>query len=210
MERDLKRHHGFATCLLPVLICIWGAPLACAQGPDLQPYTRCEFRPQFQTVQVDGPVEKFAWETQVKSGEASIAVETGYRVLVTYLMTEPFGNLKVEQLPSTSYEKAKSDLLSSLEYFASQPGMDGKVQSVQRNGFALYGVNRSKLEGGVLGIYNLFSDRDHVAVTMYLLNDEPADRKFDTMEKYATVRDDFLQKYTSCLQQNLKRRAAGK
>jgi hypothetical protein len=193
---------------LLVLIGAWGAPLACAQGPGLEPYTRCEFGPQFQTAQVDGPIEKFAWATQVKSGEVSIAVETGYRMLVTYLFTEPFGNLKVEQLPSNSYEKAKSDLLSSLEYFASQSGMDGKVQSVQRDGLALYGVNRSKLEGGVLSIYNLFSDRDHVAVTMYLLNAEPADRKFDTMEKYATVRDEFLQKYTSCLQQNLKNRAS--
>ena len=54
----------------------------------------------------------------------------------------------------------------------------GRCKPGVRNVFNLYGVNRNKLEGGVLSIYNLFEDSSHTAVTMYLLNDEPAKRKF--------------------------------
>lgn len=114
---------------------------------------------------------------QRKAARHKFDVESGYRVLITYMEVEPFGNLKVERLPAAVYQKEKSDLLSSLEFFASGPGMDGKVQTGVRNGFNLYGVNRNKLEGGVLSIYNLFEDSSHTVVTMYLLNDEPAKRK---------------------------------
>ena len=141
----------------------------------------------------------FAWPSPTKAARHKFDVESGYRVLITYREVEAFGNLKVERLPATVYQKEKSDLLSSLEFFASGPGMDGKVQTGVRNGFNLCGVNRNKLEGGVLSIYNLFEDSSHTAVTMYLLNDEPAKRKFDSFEKYSPIRDAFLDAYTSCL-----------
>ena len=178
--------------------------MACvhAQDRDLSRYTKCELGPEFEIVEVDGPVTDFAWETPTKSGKTSINVETGYRVLVSYRKTEPFGNLKAERLPAASYQDEKAKLLSSLGNFAADSGMDGKVSTPTMNSFQLYGVNRSKLEGGVLSIYNLFNDADHVTVTMYLLNDHPDTRKFRTLEQYAKVRDAFLRSYTACVKKN--------
>jgi hypothetical protein len=188
----------FAVLILSAGLC------AQSQGAPLKPFLECNLGSQFQIAQVDGPVQDFAWPTDTKAGKTSINVETGYRVLVAYLETELFGNLKVERLPAAEYQKEKSALLSSLDFLAIEPGMDGRVQTGVKHGFNLYGVNRSKLEGGVLSIYNLFDDNEHVAVTMYLLNDEPANRKFDSISKYVLVRDAFLESYTSCLAQNLK------
>ena len=153
-------------------------------------------------VEVDGPVTDFAWQAPTKSGETSIDVETGYRVLVAYQKTEPFGNLKVERLPSASYYSEKAKLLSSLDSLAAGSGMVPKVAKATLNGLSLYGINRSKLEGGVLSVYNLFSDADHVAVTMYLLNDEPETRKFGSLEQYTKIRDAFLRGYTDCVKKN--------
>ena len=168
------------------------------EGSDLKAYTTCNLGPEFQIVQVDGPVTDFSWPTTTKNGKVSIPVETGFRVLVTYMETELFGNLKVERLPKSQYVDEKANLLSSLEYLAAQPGNE-PVQTDIRNGLTIYGHTRNKLEGGTLSIYYLFLDQDSVAVSMYLLNEEPAERKFSTLDEYKKIRDRFLDVYTKCL-----------
>lgn len=188
--------------ILFLALVLTGSSLAQAQSTDLGKYTKCDLGADFQIIQVDGPVTDFAWPTRTKAGETSIDVEVGYRVLVAYKQTEPFGNLKAERLPVATYLSEKSKLLAALENYASQPGMDAKVAASTMNGLNLYGVNRDKLEGGVLSIYNLFDDADHVSVTMYLLNDYPDSRKFSTLDQYSKIRDSFLQSYTACLKKN--------
>ena len=165
---------------------------------DLKPYTTCNLGPEFKIVQVDGPVTDFAWPVSTKNGEVRIPVEAGFRVLVTYMETEPFGNLKVERLPKSQYIDEKANLLSSLEYLAAQPG-NAPVQTDTRNGLTMYGHTRNKLEGGTLSIYYLFLDQDSVAVSMCLLNAEPAERKFNTLDEFKKIRDRFLDAYTKCL-----------
>ena len=143
------------------------------QESDLKPFTTCDLGPDFQIVQVDGPVKDFAWPTPTKNGEIRIPVDVGYRVLITYMVEEPFGNLKVERLPKSQYINEKANLLSSLEYMSTEPGNEPTVQTDLRNGLTVYGITRNKLEGGTLSIYFLFLDQDSVAVSMYLLNAEP-------------------------------------
>jgi hypothetical protein len=187
---------ALAAGLLVVGLC---SGLCLAQDHDLKSYTSCQLGPDFQIVQVDGPVTDFAWKSPTKSGQVPIPVEAGYRVLVTYRGDEPFGNLKVERLPKSQYVDEKASLLSSLEHFASDSGMEPKVHTETRNGLSLYGVTRIRLEGGVLSIYNLFSDPEDIVVTMYLLNAEPAQRKFNTLEAYKQIREKFLDVYTKCV-----------
>ena len=73
----------------------------------MKPFTTCDLGPDFQIVQVDGPVKDFAWPTPTKNGEIRIPVDVGYRVLITYMVEEPFGNLKVERLPKSQYIKRR-------------------------------------------------------------------------------------------------------
>ena len=176
-----------------------GANPSQGQESDLKAYTTCDLGPDFQIAWVDGPVNDFAWPTPTKDGEVRIPVETGFRVLATYKETELFGNLKVERLPKAHYLEEKANLLSSLEYLSKEPGMEPNVQIDVRNGQTLYGTTRNKLEGGVLSIYNLFLDDKSVVISMYLLNAEPADRKFSTLDEYKKIRDQFLDAYTKCV-----------
>src|SRR5664279_1528756 len=175
-----------------------GANPSQGQESDLKAYTTCNLAPDFQIAEVDGPVTDFAWPTPTKNGEVRIPVEAGFRVLVTYKETELFGNLKVERLPKSQYIDEKSNLLSSLEYLSAAPGNE-PVQTDTRNGLTIYGHTRNKLEGGTLSIYYLFLDQESVAVSMYLLNAEPAERKFNTLDEFKKIRDRFLDAYTKCL-----------
>jgi hypothetical protein len=182
------------------LIAVAVSVVSCfGQENDLKLYTTCNLGSEFQIAQVDGPTRDFSWPTPMKNGDVSIPVDIGYRVLVTYMDTELFGNLKVERLPKARYPDEKANLLSSLQYLSTEAGMDPKVQTNVRNGLTLYGINRSKVEGGVLSVYNLFNDREGIVVSMYLLNAEPNERKFSTLDEYKKIRDRFLDAYTKCL-----------
>jgi hypothetical protein len=136
-----------------------------------------------------------------QDGTRNIILLDGYRVLITYQGTEAFVNLKAERLQSESYARDKQTLLESLEFAAKHtPDMESsKPMRYIVNGIALYGIDRKQLSGGVLSIYNLFQDSDHIVVTMYLLNDEAANRKFQTIKEYREIRDRFLRVYTACV-----------
>ena len=54
------------------------------------------------------------------------------------------------------------------------------------------------LEGGVLSTYILFDDSAAQALTAYILNEEPKDRKFQTIGEYEKIRDNFLKKLGAC------------
>jgi hypothetical protein len=44
----------------------------------------------------------------------------------------------------------------------------------------------------------LFDDSAAQVITAYILNDEPATRKFQSMDEYRELRDRFLQKLAAC------------
>jgi hypothetical protein len=65
------------------------------------------------------------------------------------------------------------------------------------------GLDRSKREGGVLGVYLFFDNPTRTVTTIYFLNQEPP-KRFKTMEEYAAIRDRFLSNYTSCIRDSLR------
>ena len=58
------------------------------------------------------------------------------------------------------------------------------------------------LKGGTLGFYLLFDNTRHIATSVYLLNQEPLTRRFQTIEQYRDLRTRFLATYTGCIAQN--------
>jgi hypothetical protein len=70
------------------------------------------------------------------------------------------------------------------------------------HGFEAHGNDRQKLEGNVVGMYLLFDDKTHVATTVYFLNQQSWQRKFQTMDEYGRLRDNFLRNYTGCVREN--------
>jgi len=66
----------------------------------------------------------------------------------------------------------------------------------------VHGFDHTELKGGTLGIYLLFDNRHHIATSVYLLNQQPLTRRFQTIEQYRNLRTRFLATYTGCIAQN--------
>jgi len=72
------------------------------------------------------------------------------------------------------------------------------------NGFEQDGIDRHKIDGGgQVAIHVLFHDPSHLVVTIYFLNQSKAvflnNRRFETIEQFCELRDEFLNSYSECL-----------
>lgn len=65
-----------------------------------------------------------------------------------------------------------------------------------------YGSSRRTLIGNMLGIYVLFSDADHAIITVYFINQNANRKRFQTIEEWRVLREQFLQTYTACIKNN--------
>jgi hypothetical protein len=70
------------------------------------------------------------------------------------------------------------------------------------HGLEVHGLDRTELKGGTLGVYLLFDNTRHIATNVYLLNQQPLTRRFQTIEQYRDLRTCFLATYTGCVAQN--------
>jgi hypothetical protein len=70
------------------------------------------------------------------------------------------------------------------------------------HGLEVHGLDRTELKGSTLGFYLLFDNKRHIATSVYLLNQEPLTRRFQTIEQYRDLRTRFLAAYTGCIAQN--------
>lgn len=144
-------------------------------------------------------------EVETDSGSRQINLEAGLRIKFAYPSTDFYANVKAELLPAANYAQLKQFLLDNLQHLGHGNIMNTSLHS-PLNGFEAHGLDREKLEGGVLGIYLLFDDSAHVVTTIYMLNQEPQDRKFQTIEEYRRLRDQFLASYSACIRKNQQSR----
>ena len=117
-----------------------------------------------------------------------------------------YANVKVEILPTETWKDSRAALIDNFDYvLASGDDVRNYKLRAPMNGFDVQGQDRTKREGGVLGLYLLFDDGTHTATTIYFLNQDPPVR-FKTMEEYALLRDRFLADYTTCIRRGLANR----
>lgn len=203
------------TSLSPVAFLIAGAALSCsvqslsgqaaAIPKPLAPYTSCVFPDMLRIVEVD-PLAPGVTARAVDTAQGSeqIDVAAGERVMFAYPMTDFFAHLNVELLAADRYPQLKQALIANLHYLESQPHGPTRAEALPAglHGFEVHGNDRLRLEGDVLGMYLMFDDKAHVATTIYFLNQQSWQRKFQTMDEYGRLRDHFLQNYTACIRQN--------
>jgi hypothetical protein len=140
---------------------------------------------------------------QTLHGSFDVLMTEGRRVMFAYPDEDFYANVKVELLPAEGYGQSKAALIDNLEYIlASGDNTRNFALKPKLNGFEIQGLDRSKREGGVLGVYLLFDDVTRTVVTIYFLKQEPP-KRFKTMEEYAVLRDRFLNSYTSCIRTHL-------
>ncbi len=198
----------FTRALLAVALAapLLAAPLpAAAQvNPTLRPYTACKFDDDLAISNLTPLPRGVQGRTVVTlSGPRQVALLRGESMMFSYPGTDFFANVKVEQLPPSSFAQGKKDLIGNFDHILA--GGDDSERNLNfalkpmLNGFEVYGLDRKKLEGATLGIYLLIDNRTHIVMTAYFLNQEPARRKFSSLTEYATLRDHFLAAYTSCV-----------
>ncbi len=190
--------------LATALICAGAAPVAHSQNdPVLSAYVSCTFTDGLQIVQVDPLAPGISSRpVETDKGVRQIDLEAGVRIMFAYPDTDFYANVKAERLPSARFDELRQALLENFNFMAHGNTINNAIKSPV-NGFEVHGLDREKLEGGVLGVYLLFDRADHTVMTIYLLNQDPASRKFQTMDQYRTLRNQFLPAYTACIRANL-------
>ena len=156
------------------------------------------------------PQAPMARTAQTFSGPKKLQLVDGVMAAFAFPGETSFANVKVEQLPASSYATEKTDLTSEFDKI-NAAGTDTQRNYAMKptlNGFEIQGFDRTALDGQVLGIYLLFDNPHHVATTVYFLNAPATQRKFDSVTEYTGLREGFLNAYTVCVRKALSSSAA--
>lgn len=165
-------------------------------------YTSCKFADGLTVVETSPLAPGIHERTvQTSKGPRQIPMVEGRRIMFAYPDRDFYANVKVEILPEKNYAETRQSLIDNFDYMLNSG--DGNTRNYELkpmlNGLDVRGLDRDKLEGGVLGVYLLLDDSLRMITTIYFLNQEPKDRSFQTLEEYRQQRDRFLTIYTTCV-----------
>lgn len=183
--------------------CSWSrAQCEPIQSEELRPYTQCTFADGLRIVATDSLAPGVTARTvETAAGNKLAPMLAGVRVMFAYPNTDIFANVKAERLPSSQYSGLKQILIENFDYLrASSPSfrISNAIGPFPRH-LDVRGMDRNKMEGGTLGFYLIFDDKKQVVVSIYLLNQEAQQRKFQSLDEYRRLRDQFLSRYASCI-----------
>ena len=172
----------------------------------LKPYTSCKFDGDLYIKEVtnrDNTGENYR-TVNTAGGEKKVSVIDGYRVMFAYKKARYyFANVKVEQSKGKDYINDKDTVIEGITYLPFYENVPAKMVYRGKKdikGHEIYGADMDVIDkGGVIGIYAIFSDDDHVIITIYFLNQGRANRRFNNIEEFRVLRDDFLNRYTNCI-----------
>ncbi|MCC8411078.1 hypothetical protein LJ707_19210 [Mucilaginibacter sp. UR6-1] len=136
------------------------------------------------------------------TGETTITITDGYRILYNNKKKAPFVNMKVELSQPENYEQDKKNVLANLNYLNAQStGMEttGKLLEIDYNGYKVFGLSRAGInEAQTLGIFVIFPG-DNTIIYLYFNNIEADKSHFKTVAEYQGYRNEFIGEYTAHL-----------
>ncbi len=172
----------------------------------LHDYESCVFDDGLQIVKIDSLPPGMQERTiHTMQGPKTIQMLAGRRIMFAYgLGSDSFANVKPELLPAKSWQQDKENLLDEIQAMLRADFTTRPSTSLPRkmHGIEVHGLDRTDLKSGTLGFFVLFDNADHIATSVYLLNQEPLTRHFQTIEQYRDLRARFLDRYTGCIAQN--------
>ena len=183
-----------------------------AQTPQrddsLKGHTSCDLNSGLRIVQVDRLAKGNTSRTvQTSKGDLKISLADGYRVMVAYNNKRDwFVNIKAEKSFPGEYERDKEGVIENLKFAASTTTDLEQVEPVKVsfNGYEGYGTSKRALTGNVVGMYVLFSDPDQTITTFYFINQNAKRERYKSIEEWRTIRDEFLNTYTTCINNSRK------
>ncbi len=206
----LKRKILAVASLIISLACTSYAQRTSDQSDLLKPYTVCEFDDGLKIVKFERLPKREIYSRGVKTadGEKEVTRIDSYRMLAAYPKTDAFANVRPEKSRPDKYVQDKKNAIEELKYLISTGKEIESTEPIKANynGFESYGFNRRTLEiGNTVGVYVLFNDADQTITTIYLFNANPKKRKFQTIEEWRTLKENFLNNYTRCINHNSNR-----
>jgi hypothetical protein len=203
MQKTLCRSGYFLVFVLAVAMhAAFGQQLSTDYDAVFQTYTSCRFSDGLTVVETTPLAPGISARTvDTSKGPKQVEMVAGKRVMFAYPGKDFYANVKVEILPQKNYAEMKQTLIDNFDYILASGNDNGRNYSLKPmlHGFDIRGLDRDKMEGGVLGLYLLFDDVSRVVTTIYFLNQDPKDRSFQTMDEYRVMRDKFLDSYTVCV-----------
>ena len=173
---------------------------------SLKPFTSCDLADGLKIVQVDRlPKDVKSRSVKTSKGEQKVSLADGYRVMVAYNdHRDWFANIKAEKSITADYEQDKERVIENLKWAASTSKELESQEPVKVSfgDYEGYGTAKRTLTGDMLGIYVLFSDADRTITTFYFINQNAKKKRFQTIEEWRVVRDNFLNTYTACVKNN--------
>ncbi len=178
---------------------------ATAADDTLHAYESCHFDDGLQVVKVDHlPPGVQQRSVDTRNGPRPIRMLDGRRIMLAYARGEFVANVKPELLPADVWGLQKQTLLDELAYLLAEDHGNVPAAGIaeQMQGLEVHGFDRASLTGNVLGFYLLFDNTRHIATSVYLLNQSPLTRSFQTIEQYRELRTRVLTGYAACVAQN--------
>lgn len=184
-----------------MVLCGPGGALARAAADPLRPLASCGFGNELQAKSVHRwPASQSSRMVQTSTGPMQVSVADGYRMLLAFPNTAPFVNLKLERSRPGRLAADRTAILAQMTSFAATPGATvAPFKVVERNGVEIMALNNPTLNGGVISLYTLISEKSNVIATAYLLNQKPSERKFKDYAQYQALRDDFIFALAVCM-----------
>jgi hypothetical protein len=177
-----------------------------ASADVLHNYESCTFDDGLQIAKIDSLPPGVQQRTiDTTQGPKIIQMLAGRRIMFAYgVGGDFFANVKPELLPTDTWAAEKQDLLDEIAAMvaAEHDTLPNKNLPETMHGLEVHGLDRTDLKGGTLGFYLLFDNTRHIATSVYLLNQQPLTRRFQTIEQYRELRTRFLATYTACIAQN--------
>jgi hypothetical protein len=170
---------------------------------SLKPFTSCDLKSGLKIVQVDRlPKNVKSRTVETSKGEQKVSLADGYRVMVAYNDDRDwFANIKAEKSVAADYERDKELVIENLKWAASTSKdlENPEPVKVSFGEYEGYGTGKRALVGNMLGIYVLFSDTNRTITTFYFINHNSKRKRYQTIEEWRALRDEFLNTYTACL-----------
>ena len=172
-----------------------------ASEAKLRPYVHCDgFAGGVRAVNLDRrPQTAEPWRAVDYGGNGlRVSVIDGYRVTYTYARTYVFANLKAEQSDPSRYAEDKRIVTLELAEMAKA---DDALDLVDFSylGYSGQTLTKRALAGRALGKSQILSDEDAVIITIFFLNQDPENRRFQTHEEFVALRYTFIRGYINCV-----------
>jgi hypothetical protein len=195
----------FVSCCKPIVLAAFLAASVSAHaqrvGDPLAPIVRCIGTGKFAVLQQGRlPASVTSRSVETPTGNKTVTLADGYRVILATSQGEAFVNLKVELSSTAEAAADRAAVEEQMKLFSSRRGPGPKdFQRTAHGGVEVLELHQPNLEdGGPVSFYSIFVPSKAIIATLYVLNQKPDKRAFSTYGEYEALRDQAVKLIQGC------------